>query len=110
MRDLYEQLGVREYFAFDWSGAYLDAPLYGFRLEDGQYQAILAEEDGSMESRFVGNVRPANAHEPMDEGWRPIDPTLDHFEAKGTDGPWPSDLTDLYWWRPTFWRRDGRES
>jgi Cysteine-rich CPCC len=60
---------------------------------------------GAMEHRFTDLVRPASGSEPLDVGWRPIDPELDSFEGGGlgvTD--WPDDLTTLYWWRPTFWR------
>jgi hypothetical protein len=42
-------------------------------------------------------------------GWRPIDLERDSFEPEGKqDAPWPEDPTVLYWWRPTFWRRDRR--
>ena len=34
---LYERLGVAEYFIFDPEYAYLDLPLIGYRLEDGEY-------------------------------------------------------------------------
>ncbi|AEE47593.1 CPCC family cysteine-rich protein [Cellulomonas fimi] len=62
-------------------------------------------EVGAMESRFVGHVRAADESEPLDEGWRPIDLAVDHFEARGVQkAPWPADLTTLHWWRPTFWR------
>ena len=61
---------------------------------------------GAMEYRFTGIVRGAAPDEPLDEGWRPIDPALDDFEPRGVaSAPWPGDLTMLYWWRPTFWRR-----
>jgi hypothetical protein len=67
-------------------------------------------ELGAMEFRFTGLVRMAGASEPIDDGWRPIDLALDDFEPRGiTKAPWPRDLTTLYWWRPTFWRR-GRGS
>lgn len=61
---------------------------------------------GAMEERFTGNVRPPAPDEPLDEGWRPVDAEADNFEARGVqETPWPDDLTTLYWWRPTFWRR-----
>jgi Uma2 family endonuclease len=47
----YERLGVREYFVFDWSGQYLEEPLYGFRLRGKSYQPIRPAKDGSMLSR-----------------------------------------------------------
>ncbi|AEE44322.1 CPCC family cysteine-rich protein [Cellulomonas fimi] len=63
-------------------------------------------ELGAMERRFIGHVRPADESEPLDDGWRPVDLTVDRFEGRGVqESPWPSDLTTLYWWRPTFWRR-----
>jgi hypothetical protein len=44
-----------------------------------------------------------------DPGWRPADPARDDLEQcspeGGWDAPWPEDLTALYWWRPTYWRR-----
>jgi hypothetical protein len=64
-------------------------------------------EMGAMEFRFIGNVRIAAPDEPIEPGWRPIDPDLDSFETRGiAESPWPDDLCVLYWWRPTFWRRD----
>ncbi|KDN20012.1 CPCC family cysteine-rich protein [Amycolatopsis rifamycinica] len=63
-------------------------------------------EMGAMEYRFTGIVRMAAPDEPLDDGWRPIDLTVDDFEPMGTGhAPWPADPTALYWWRPTFWRR-----
>ena len=60
---------------------------------------------GAMESRFVARVRGADESEPLDQGWRPVDLAVDHFEALGVrTAPWPDDLTTLYWWRPSFWR------
>ncbi|GGJ60389.1 CPCC family cysteine-rich protein [Streptomyces lacrimifluminis] len=61
---------------------------------------------GAMEERFVKNVRPPAQDEPLDPGWRPIDLSRDSFEEPGGSAAWPDDLTVLYWWRPTFWRRD----
>ncbi|MFD3443217.1 CPCC family cysteine-rich protein [Microbacteriaceae bacterium 4G12] len=38
--------------------------------------------------------------------WRPIDEDVDDFETKDdVQGTWPADMTTLYWWRPTYWRR-----
>jgi hypothetical protein len=60
---------------------------------------------GAMEERFRSNVRPPEPDEPIDHGWRPID-ARDSFEPLAVqERPWPDDLTVLYWWRPTFWRR-----
>ncbi|MFC9943745.1 CPCC family cysteine-rich protein [Streptomyces pratensis] len=48
------------------------------------------------------------ADEPLDPAWRPVDVTRDSFEVWGPEywAPWPSDLSVLCWWLPTFWRRD----
>ena len=50
-RELYERLGVQEYWRFDHKGGeYYGQPLAGERLVDGVYQPyeILADEDGSL--------------------------------------------------------------
>ncbi|CAM5233043.1 hypothetical protein GCM10010329_62660 [Streptomyces spiroverticillatus] len=60
---------------------------------------------GAMEERFLSNVRPPAQDEPLDPGWRPIDPSRDSFEEPSDSGGWPDDPVALYWWRPTFWRR-----
>jgi len=60
---------------------------------------------GSMNVVFRNNVREAKLSEPVDTGWRLIDPERDDFEPRGVEErPWPDDYTSLYWWRPTFWR------
>ena len=61
---------------------------------------------GATEERFRNKVRPPRDDEPLDSGWRPIDLTQDSFEDVGGSASWPDDLTVLYWWRPTFWRRN----
>lgn len=43
--------------------------------------------------------------EPVEEGFRPINLTIDSFEETFVqERPWPDDRMVLYWWRPTFWR------
>ncbi|MFQ5628218.1 MAG: Uma2 family endonuclease [bacterium] len=39
-RVIYASLGVREYFLFDPYGEYLNPPLRGYRLEDGEYMPV----------------------------------------------------------------------
>ena len=58
---------------------------------------------GAIEERFVGDVRPATAEEPLDPSWRPIQES-DSFEGPDDSAPWPEDPTTLYYFRPTFWR------
>lgn len=43
-RDIYERLGVLEYWLYDPKGEYLDPPLQGFRLVEGQYEPISTTE------------------------------------------------------------------
>ena len=49
-KDLFAQLGVREYWRFDPEGEYLDPILKGYRLDaDGRYQPLMLEErDGTL--------------------------------------------------------------
>ncbi|MGZ4183138.1 MAG: CPCC family cysteine-rich protein [Solirubrobacteraceae bacterium] len=64
-------------------------------------------EFGAGERAHLVHVRPATDAEPVEDGWRPIDLERDSFEPPGVqEAPWPEDPTVLYWWRPTFWRRD----
>jgi Uma2 family endonuclease len=53
-RDLYERLGVAEYFLFDPLGDCLDPRLQGFRLEGGRYVTLTPEADGSLISEQLG--------------------------------------------------------
>jgi Uma2 family endonuclease len=50
---LYAQLGVPEYFIFEPEYDYLDEPLIGYRLEEGQYQP-LEVKDGRVRSEALG--------------------------------------------------------
>ncbi|MEU9267611.1 CPCC family cysteine-rich protein [Streptomyces sp. NPDC048251] len=72
-------------------------------LVDAQraYLAVQASEE-----RFMSKVREPEIDEPTDEGFRPINLAIDHFEEVSVqDAPWPEDRSVLYWWRHTFWRR-----
>ena len=62
-KEIYEQLGIAEYFQFDPYGEYLDPRLQGFRLvggqyrqyrQYGQYRSIRPEPDGSLLSEATG--------------------------------------------------------
>lgn len=55
--DLYEFLGVPEYFIFDPEGRFVRPRLQGFRLQDGVYRRIpMDAADGSLVSRELGLV------------------------------------------------------
>lgn len=61
---------------------------------------------GAMDEVFVSKVRPARSSEPIDDGWRPVDPDIDSFEPTGVElGTAAEFYTGPYWWRSTFWRR-----
>ena len=51
---LYAELGVSEYFLADIEGLYLPAPLMGFTLVDGSYQAIPQTRKGGIASAMLG--------------------------------------------------------
>jgi Uma2 family endonuclease len=53
-KNLYERLGVQEYFLFDPLREYLKPPLQGYQLFDGRYQRMLPSQDGSLLSRTTG--------------------------------------------------------
>ncbi len=53
-RARYEGLGVEEYILFDPYEEYLHPSLQGLRLEDGKYQSLPLEPDGSLLSRTTG--------------------------------------------------------
>jgi len=49
-KNLYERLGIAEYFLFDPREEYLHPPLQGYRLKGNRYQPISPEGDGSLRS------------------------------------------------------------
>lgn len=53
-KDLYERLGVEEYFLFDSLGKALEPRLQGFQLLDGRYESIAPDEDGALQSQILG--------------------------------------------------------
>lgn len=65
---------------------------------------------GVAERKNIGQGRAALDDEAIDDGWRPIDPSIDNLEQPtagedySTSYPW-SNTTVLYYWRPTYWRR-----
>ena len=53
-RALYEMLGVTEYFLYDPLGEYLDPPLQGYRLVNGEYQRMKPTAEGALVSQELG--------------------------------------------------------
>jgi Uma2 family endonuclease len=51
---LYARLGVKECFLFDPTQEYLDPPLRGYRLVNGDYEAIAADARGALVSQELG--------------------------------------------------------
>jgi hypothetical protein len=64
-------------------------------------------EFGWSDSRSNTRVRPLTDDEIIEAGWRPIEKERDRLESEvlSAEVEWPVDLTTLYWWRPTYWRR-----
>lgn len=52
---------------------------------------------GAIEERFIGDVRPPAADEPLEPDFRPIT-SNDQFPGD-PDAPLPEDRTTLYYWR-----------
>ncbi|MBX9362075.1 CPCC family cysteine-rich protein [Streptomyces sp. WAC04114] len=77
-------------------------PNHGLSLIEAQanYRRI-----GAVTEEMRRHVRPARDDEPVDPGFRPADPDRDPFEQGPAHDPMPGDLTTLYYWRPTYWRR-----
>src|SRR6185437_15705589 len=53
-RELYERLGVREYFLFDPLHEYLEQPLMGYRLIGDLYEPLPPAQDGGLLSAELG--------------------------------------------------------
>ncbi len=60
-------------------------------------------QTAASDPRFVANVRPAGAAEPVDPDWRPFDPARDRISERETGtGDRPTDqvgVTAHYYWR-----------
>ncbi|MFI6910042.1 CPCC family cysteine-rich protein [Nonomuraea sp. NPDC050394] len=66
-------------------------------------------ENGASSPNSISRARPPTESESRDPGFRPVDPSLDNFEAeKAYEADWPADRTSLYWWRPSYWRLTNR--
>lgn len=76
-------------------------------LVDGQKNY---REFHACELEAKPHVRAAKESEPLEPEWRPVDPVNDAVEHPVRGGEYgstyPADSTTLYYWRPTFWRRN----
>ncbi len=75
--DLYERLGVSEYFLFDPLDEYLRPPFQGYRLEQDRYVPLRPAEDGSLWSAVLGlELHPRGEHlrlfDPEVQRWLPL--------------------------------------
>lgn len=53
-RALYAMLGVKEYFLYDPLGEYLQPPLQGYQLDEGEYQRLQPGSAGELVSQVLG--------------------------------------------------------
>ncbi len=83
-------------------------------LEDGPNGISLIEAQrnfaalGACDADSVDRVRKPKPGEEREPEWRPVDPARDDFESGPDDPtslPWPESSEELYWWRPTYYRR-----
>ncbi len=52
-RAVYAMLGVQEYFLYDPLGEYLQPPLQGYRLQEGEYERMLPGGEGELVSHTL---------------------------------------------------------
>ena len=67
---------------------------------------------GAKAAHHVRHVRPANRHDARDPSWRRLDLAIDDIERPiagiNYGATYPTDPTQLYYWRPDYWRRSVR--
>jgi Uma2 family endonuclease len=51
---IYARMGVKELFLYDPTSDYLDPPLYGFRLDEGDFARIEADAEGFLACEQLG--------------------------------------------------------
>jgi hypothetical protein len=65
---------------------------------------------GSCEERFKDNVKKPSKTDKIDLLWRMIEISKENIErpvsGKDYENSYPKDLTELYYWRPTYWRKN----
>jgi Uma2 family endonuclease len=52
--EIYQRIGVKEYFLYDPTSDYLKPPLQGYRLEADGYARLELDQTGALESRELG--------------------------------------------------------
>jgi Uma2 family endonuclease len=55
-KDLYERLGVKEYFLFDPLGEHLEPRLQGYKRVKGRFKNLVPDANGSLKSRITGLI------------------------------------------------------
>jgi Cysteine-rich CPCC len=81
----------------------------GISLIEGQHNFA---EIGACHVGHLDQVRTPGRGEEREPDWRLVDPAVDDFESGPNDSrnlPWPSASEELYWWRPTYFRRPGNQ-
>ena len=68
------------------------------------------EKFGASHEEHQGKVRPAGSGDSRDASWRMINPYLDNLEEfipwVGREAQYPEgEMTALYYWRETYWRK-----
>lgn len=72
-------------------------------LGSGANKDSLVESQGKLDQA----VRRGVEGKIKELGFRPVDLATDNFENLDDQAtPLPQDRTVLFWWRPTYWRRD----
>jgi len=53
----------------------------------------------AMDESFISKVRAPHEDEPLDNGWRPIDPELDLAADGAQQSGSRTEYCSLYWWK-----------
>jgi hypothetical protein len=66
---------------------------------------------GAKGAKRQQHTRPPTRSDARDPLWRRLDPTTENIERPMPEvdyaASYPTDLTELYYWRPNYWRRPG---